>query len=516
MTDIHTLKEIVEGLGQPRVVILGDLIIDRYVSGEVSRISPEAPIPVLAARSNELRLGGAGNVAANLVAMDARVSIAGVVGDDGHGRAMTEMFEEAGIATDGIVIDESRPTIEKTRMMSGVQQMLRVDFEDARPLDGATLEAMLGLIPGLVAEADALVLSDYGKGTLPRPVLERAIQEARAKGIPVLVDPKGTDYARYSGATLITPNRKEAEQALGRRIASLEELPAAADELIATANLDLTLITLGPDGIYFRTGPDGEGARREGRIPTQARAVFDVTGAGDTVVAHLAFHLGAGVDLESAVSLANHAAGIVVAKLGTHSVTREELLERIAQGNLHDVQPPATKIVARGGIAGIVEAMRAESKRVVFTNGCFDVLHAGHVDYLRFSRSKGDALIVGINDDASVRRLKGETRPVNTLEDRMAVLAALECVDAVVPFSEDTPKALIEDVTPDVLVKGEDYKDKLVVGADWVEAHGGEVVLAPFLAGRSTTGMLERASSRGEAAGSETGGGATGGRAPGS
>lgn len=488
MTDTRTLLSILEGVGRPRVVIVGDLIIDKYVSGEVSRISPEAPIPVLAAQRSELRLGGAGNVAANLRAMDAAVDVVGVVGDDGHGRAMRELLEAGSIGTGGLVVDGTRPTIEKTRMMSGVQQMLRVDWEDVRPLDGAALSHALETIPRALEGADAVVLSDYGKGMLTPAVLELAIAEGRRRGLPVLVDPKGSDFSRYRGATLITPNRKEAEGALGRRIASLDELPAAADELIRAADLELAVITLSADGIYFRTGPRHAGPRVEGRIPTHARAVFDVTGAGDTVVAHLAFHLGARVDIEAAVSLANHAAGIVVAKLGTHSVSREELVDRLQQGLPHE-----GKIVPRAGIGAVVEGLRRDGKRVVFTNGCFDVLHAGHVNYLRFARSKGDALVVGVNDDASVARLKGPTRPVNGLEDRMEVLAALEVVDAVVPFHEDTPKALVEQVSPDVLVKGEDYKDKEVVGAEWVEAHGGQVVLAPLLQGRSTTGILERA-----------------------
>ncbi len=484
MSDLHELREILASAKTPRVVILGDLIIDKYVSGEVSRISPEAPIPVLAAKSSELRLGGAGNVAANLRSMEAQVDIVGVVGDDGHGRAMRELFEEFEIGTSGVLVDPTRPTIEKTRMMSGVQQMLRVDWEDARPLDGEALEAMLARIPTAIEGADAIVLSDYGKGMMPPPILRRAIDAARALGIPCLVDPKGNDYSRYSGATLITPNRKEAEEALGRKFRSLEEVPEGAAELIRIAGLDMTLITLGADGIYFRS-KDGA---LEGRVPTQARAVFDVTGAGDTVVAHLAFHLGCGVALPAAVTLANHAAGIVVAKLGTHSVTRAELFDRLSQGAPHE-----GKVVPRAGVGSVIENLRREGKRVVFTNGCFDVLHAGHVDYLRFSRSKGDALVVGVNDDASVARLKGPSRPVNSLEDRMAVLAALEFVDCVVAFDEDTPKKLVEQVSPDVLVKGEDYANKTVVGAEWVESHGGQVVLAPLLAGRSTTSILARA-----------------------
>ncbi|MEO0662233.1 MAG: D-glycero-beta-D-manno-heptose 1-phosphate adenylyltransferase, partial [Planctomycetota bacterium] len=345
-------------------------------------------------------------------------------------------------------------------------------------------------VEAALPDTDLVILSDYGKGTLTRPVIEAAVRAARAKGIPILVDPKGSDFAKYRGATLVTPNRKEAEGALGRPIASLDDLPGAADELIETAGLDLTLITLGAEGIYFKTRAGTDAPVTEGRIPTQARAVFDVTGAGDTVVSHLAFHLALGVELEAAVALANHAAGIVVAKLGTHSVTRAELFDRLMESLPHE-----GKVVPRDGIGAVVEGLRRQSKRIVFTNGCFDVLHAGHVEYLRFARSKGDVLVVGVNDDESVSRLKGPTRPVNGLADRMTVLAALESVDIVLPFTEDTPENLVRDVTPDILVKGEDYKDKLVVGADWVESHGGQVVLAPFLAGRSTTTMLERARS---------------------
>lgn len=496
MIDPRELRDVLAGLGRPRVAIIGDLILDRYVTGDVTRISPEAPIPVLTARSVELRLGGAGNVAANLRAMEADVDILAVVGDDGHGRATREMLEEAGIGALGVVIDPTRPTIEKTRMMSGVQQMLRVDHEDVRPLDGAALEHALRRVPEAIAKADAVVLSDYGKGYLTDRVLRAAIDAARAKGVPVLVDPKGADFTRYRGATLVTPNKKEAETALGRRIPRFEDLPGAADALIATAALDLVVITLGPDGIYFRTKGAGDAPTplQEGRIPTAARAVFDVVGAGDTVVAHLALYLALRLPLPVAVSLANHAAGIVVGRLGTASVTRAELRDR-----LEEHLPHTGKTLTRASVGSAVERWRRDGKRIVFTNGCFDVLHAGHVEYLKFARSRGDLLVVGVNEDESVRRLKGPTRPVNTLADRMTVLAALEVVDAVVPFGEDTPRALVEQITPHVLVKGEDYSDKPVVGREWVEAHGGQVVLAPFLAGRSTTGILARAAAKGAA-----------------
>ncbi|MEM9803046.1 MAG: D-glycero-beta-D-manno-heptose-7-phosphate kinase, partial [Planctomycetota bacterium] len=347
MSDALALKEVLESERRPRVVILGDLILDRYVAGEVTRISPEAPIPVLAARTSELRLGGAGNVAANLRTMEAEVEIVGIVGDDDHGRSMCELFARQGIGTEGVLIDRSRPTIEKTRLMSGVQQMIRVDWEDSRPIDGDALARMLAEVPGVIERADALVLSDYGKGVLAPEVLQASVAAARARGIPVLVDPKGADFSRYRGATLITPNRKEAETALGRRIERLEDLPEAADELIRVADLDCAVITLGADGIYFRSTAGGP----EGRVPTQARAVFDVTGAGDTVVAHLALHLGAGVDLASAVALANHAAGIVVGMLGTHSVTRAEVLERLEQ-----TLPQEGKVVTRAGVGSVVES----------------------------------------------------------------------------------------------------------------------------------------------------------------
>ncbi len=481
------LEERLTTLANPRLAIIGDLIMDRYMIGDVSRISPEAPIPVLAVKTNELRLGGAGNVAANLVAMEANVEVVGVVGDDGLGRAMREEFEAIGADVDGLVIDAGRPTIEKTRMMSGVQQMLRVDREEATAISSDVEQRVLEASLKAVSRCDGIVLSDYGKGLLTDKVLGQVIRAARKRGIPVLVDPKGSDFTRYRGATLITPNHKEAELALGRPIPDLESLPAAADELNEQAELDLIVITLSADGIYFKSR---EKPLREGRIPAVARAVYDVTGAGDTVVSQLALYLALRWDIADAVAMANHAAGVVVERLGTHSVTRSELMARLVAS-----LPATGKVLTDADVAGVMEEWRRKGKRVVFTNGCFDVIHAGHVSYLRFARDKGDVLIVGVNSDESVSRLKGPTRPVNCIDDRLQVLAAMEMVDAVVAFGEDTPKNIIERVTPDVLVKGEDWADKGVVGREWVESHGGQVVLAPVMAGRSTTSILERAKS---------------------
>jgi len=472
--------DIVAQLGHPRILIVGDLMLDRYIVGGVFRISPEAPIPILAARGSEERLGGAGNVAANLAAMQSEVDVLGVVGDDDSGRSLLDLLTKLGVETDGCVVDATRPTIQKTRMMSGGHQLLRIDNEDLRPINAATLQSILTVLPARVQRAQAVILSDYGKGTLPAEVLAATIECARALGVPVLVDPKGTDYWRYKGATLVTPNRKEAEQALGRKLDNLDELPQAADELLRLAELDAAIITLGPDGMYFKSR-DGH----QGHVPALAQAVFDVTGAGDTVVAQLGLWLAEGLSLDRAVGIANHAAAIVVSHHGTYAVTRGEL-----RAAIHGASPERSKIVLDGDIERLLAAWRIEGRRIVFTNGCFDILHAGHVQYLRDARLKGDVLLLGVNDDASVRRLKGSGRPVNTLEDRMMVLAALEMVDAVTSFSEDTPENLIRRVTPHVLVKGQDWADKGVVGRDWVEAHHGRVVLSPLLPGRSTTSIL--------------------------
>ena len=481
--NVRELERALERLGEPRVLIVGDLMLDRYVTGDVTRISPEAPIPVIAARHSEEKLGGAGNVLANLCSMRAKVELVGMVGDDGWGAQIRELFANLGVPIDGLVTDPTRPTILKTRMMSGVQQMLRVDWEDVRPATGAVEDALRERALAAVERADAVVLSDYGKGVLTDTVMRPLIDAARARKIPVLVDPKGSDYRRYRGASLVTPNRREAEQALGRTLVGPDAVDEGARELMELAELDAAVITLGAEGILYRTR-DGE----SGREPARARAVFDVTGAGDTVVSHLALYLAGGLGLARAVALANMAAGIVVGRLGASTVTRAELFALMRDGD-----SPRGKVLAPENLDATVTAWRQAGRRIVFTNGCFDILHAGHVDYLRFARSQGDVLLVGVNDDASVKRLKGDGRPINHIEDRLTVLAALEMVDGVVPFGEDTPAELVKRVTPHVLVKGEDWRDKGVVGREWVEGHGGTVVLAPMTPGRSTTNILERA-----------------------
>ena len=475
-------RDALASIGRPRVLIVGDLILDRYVSGAVSRISPEAPIPVLAAAQREERLGGAGNVAANLRSLGAEVECLGVVGSDGHGRQLSALLEGEGCEVSGLVIDPERPTTVKTRMISGVQQIIRIDWEEAHAIPPALEDQLIEAVKARLQDVDGVILSDYGKGVLTERVLRTAIEGARARSKPVLVDPKGSDFARYRGATLLTPNRKEAEEALGEPIASLEEVPVAAEKLRAIAGLECSLITLGGDGIYYLDS-EGHGAR----VPTMARAVFDVTGAGDTVISLLGLGLASGCSLGDSVALANHAAGLVVARRGAASVTRAELKGVLGAHGTGD-----GKLLDLDSIDARIVEWRRRGQRIAFTNGCFDVLHAGHVQYLRFARSKGDRLVVGVNDDESVRRLKGPSRPVNPIGDRLAVLEALEMVDGVIAFGQDTPLELIQRITPDALVKGEDWAEKGVVGREHVEANGGEVHLAPLLEGRSTTAILGR------------------------
>jgi len=486
------LQRALEGLGRPRVLIVGDLILDRYVVGDVRRISPEAPIPVLRGRHFDERLGGAGNVAVNLHAMGARVEVVGILGEDEPASRQLELLAAIDVGTDGCIRDGERPSTVKTRMIIGVNQMLRLDWEDTRSLSEGCERGLVSAIEDRVSRANAVVLSDYGKGVLTGTVLRAAIDAGRRAGVPVLVDPKGADFSRYRGATLVTPNRTEAEEALGRPLADLDLLGDAARELIELAQLEAAVITLGKEGIFFRSetlAPEGA----QGRVVSLAREVFDVTGAGDTVIAQLGIALAGGLSLETAVHLANHAAGLVVGKRGAASVTRQEILGVLGRG-----RSASGKIFTREDLPRVIADWRSQGKRIVFTNGCFDILHAGHIDYLRFARSRGDVLLVGINDDQSVRRLKGSDRPIVSLSDRMEVLAALQMVDGVVPFGEDTPAGIVEEVTPHVLVKGDDYRFKPVVGRDWVETHGGEVHLAPFVEGRSTSAIVERLRGDGE------------------
>ncbi len=459
-----------------QILVVGDLMLDRYWQGPTSRISPEAPVPVVKVEQLEDRVGGAGNVALNIAALGGGASLVGVVGADEAAESLQTRFTSAGIRTD-FQVSTDKPTITKLRVISRQQQLLRLDFEEQ--FTAADTDQIANKVTALLAGISVLVLSDYGKGALQNPVA--LIQAARERGIPVLADPKGSDFSRYQGATLITPNMGEFEAVVGpcdSESAIVEKGLALLKEL----NLDALLVTRGEHGMTLL---------REDRpafhLPARAREVFDVTGAGDTVISVLAAALGAGEALPAAVVLANLAASIVVGKLGTATISAPELRRalQLEQGHGRGVVNEEQLLV------DLADA-RAHGERIVFTNGCFDILHAGHVGYLEQARGLGDRLIVAVNADESVRRLKGEGRPINSEDRRMAVLAGLESVDWVLVFGDDTPERLLELVRPDILVKGGDYQKEQVVGWEIVEAYGGQVQPLDFLDDCSTTAIVEK------------------------
>ncbi len=455
--------------------MVGDVMLDRYWYGATSRISPEAPVPVVHVQDVEDRPGGAANVALNAASLGAAVTLVGVTGGDEAADTLAALVAARGVDA-RLERRPGRPTVTKLRVLSRHQQLIRLDFEE--PGGGSALAAPGEALSDLLSAAAVAVLSDYGKGTLADP--GALIAAARALGRAVIVDPKGRDFTRYRGATVVTPNLTELEAVVGV-CKDLAELVARGERLRGELALEALLVTRSEHGMTLL---------REGRaplhLPARAREVYDVTGAGDTVVGVLAAAIAAGSELEEATALANLAAGLVVARLGTATVTAPELAAALAP-----TVPPGGGVADERALIGQVAAARARGERVVMTNGCFDILHAGHVRYLTEARGLGDRLLVAVNDDDSVRRLKGRDRPINPLDRRMAVLAALACVDWVVPFAEDTPERLICALGPDVLVKGGDYRPEAIAGSECVRARGGQVVVLGYLPGCSTSELIE-------------------------
>lgn len=468
----------------PHLLVVGDVMLDRYLWGSVERISPEAPVPVLRLTGSSERLGGAANVAANLAGLGAAARLVGPVGDDADAQRLAAMLADLGIG-EGLVRDGQRPTITKTRIVGGHQQMLRLDQEADGPhapaAQTALLQAALAALESLAPAA--LILSDYAKGALPPATCQALIQRARALGIPVLVDPKGRDYSKYRGATALTPNLKEAAEACGLAGQDSEALLAGVAKLRAELALDYVVLTRGEAGMSLVAATGIE------HVATAARQVFDVSGAGDTVIATLALAVAAGLAPLEACRLANLAAGIVVGKVGTSPVALDELRQEVES---RAALSQADKIASPAALAARIAEWRRRGEQVVFTNGCFDLLHAGHVSYLEQARQLGDRLVVGLNTDRSVSALKGPGRPVIHAADRARVLAALAAVDAVCLFDQDTPLDLIKALRPDILVKGDDYREDQVVGAAEVKAWGGRVALLPVVQGRSTSGIIRK------------------------
>jgi D-beta-D-heptose 7-phosphate kinase / D-beta-D-heptose 1-phosphate adenosyltransferase len=476
------LSLIESGFGALRVLVIGDVMLDRSIWGDVDRISPEAPVPVLRSVRTTSAPGGAANVAMNLVGLGVKVEQAGFWGDDGEMRELSALLSTAGVDFSGMVLS-GHSTISKTRIVSRNQQLLRLDVESADPHPAADHQGLLDRSLGLVRIADAVILSDYAKGALSTGLCQAVIALARKHSIPVLVDPKGLDFSKYAGATTICPNLQELALVTGIASRNLPELLAAAQQLVGHLGIDYLTVTMSEKGIRILY-PDAVF-----HSPTRAREVFDVTGAGDTVIATLAASLAAGLDPETAVTLANIAAGIVVAKTGTAPISRNEL---VAEFTASTQMKGPDKILDLDHLLVRLAEWRANGERIVFTNGCFDILHVGHITLLEQCREFGDKVVIGVNSDASVKQLKGPTRPVVGEKERARVLAALGSTDAVIIFDQETPLELIRSLRPDVLVKGGDYTTATIVGADDITTWGGRVEIVPTVNGMSTTNTIRK------------------------
>lgn len=463
---------------KPNVLVIGDLMIDHYLWGSCDRISPEAPVQVIDVKKETTVLGGAGNVISNLVSLGAKVNVMSVVGSDDTATQLKQMLDEQG-AKSFLIEQKGRKTSKKSRIMASHSQVVRYDHESKNDISFDSVKKLYSKLQEKINAYDIILLSDYGKGVLTNDFTKKIIEYANKNDVKVIVDPKGKDYSKYSGAYLLTPNKKEAELASGIEIENDDNLKEALQTIKDVANLEVSVITLSENGISILE--DKEVIVK----PTVAREVYDVTGAGDTVLASLGFALSLGQDIYSSVEFANLAAGVVVGKLGSATVSLDEIEEY--QASLHK-SSIELGIKTFKEVKKISARLREKGKKVVFTNGCFDILHKGHVSYLNTAKSFGDVLILGLNSDKSVRKLKGETRPINPEEDRAYILSALECVDYVVIFDEDTPYELISKVKPDILVKGADYEGKEVVGSDIAK----ETKLVEFINGKSTTSTIKK------------------------
>lgn len=484
MTGTSNFLELLPRFQTARILCVGDIMLDHFVYGTVERISPEAPIPVLKVNRETEMLGGAGNVARNIAALGAKATLIAVVGDDLPGHAIARLIRDEPNIDAALVTVPPRQTSLKVRHIAGNQQMLRIDRETTEPLSADDEQRLCAAFEAELPSAAVVILSDYAKGVLTPNVIRRVCELARKHGKPVIADPKNSDFRRYAGVNILTPNAKELAAATGLPVSDDRTAEAAAAKAVSTASLDAVLVTRSEQGMTL--APKGGAATH---YPAQAREVFDVSGAGDTVIATLAVALASGAPLASAAALANIAAGIVVGKAGTAVVRPDELAEALQAEDLRGV---GNKIRALKAALDTVATWRSRGLKVGFTNGCFDLVHPGHISLLNQARSQCDRLIVGLNTDASVKRLKGPTRPINAEMARAVVLAALESVDMVILFDEETPIDLIKAVRPDVLVKGADYTIDKVVGGDFVMSYGGKVHLAELTPGQSTTNIVQR------------------------
>jgi D-beta-D-heptose 7-phosphate kinase/D-beta-D-heptose 1-phosphate adenosyltransferase len=487
----ESLLKIVTNLGSPKVLVVGDFMLDIYVYGDALRISPEAPVPVLNVTDTEYRCGGAGSVAANLATFGAKPYCLGIIGNDQNGKTLKQKLSENAADITSLFEASDRPTISKQRLIGLAQhrhrqQLIRMDQESTEPFPEAQYGRIVQAYKGILTEVDIVCLQDYNKGVLSSSLCKEMISLATQANKKVLVDPSLTsDYTKYTNATLITPNRKEASIVTGIEIRTVQTAAKAAEKLHKDLMLTSVVITLDKEGAYLKTETQSE------LVPTKPRSVYDVTGAGDIVLAMLAITLAAGYDYKTAVQLANVAGGIEVEKFGAATVTIDEIANELIRQNAHQ----NNKLKSIDTLAEELAVCRKQKRTIVFTNGCFDVIHCGHVEYLNFCRRHGDVVVIGLNSDSSVKAIKGPERPVNNQEDRATVLAAMEAVDYITIFDEPDPLNLIKQVKPDVLIKGEDWAGKGVVGREFVESYGGKVILAPLVEGKSSTVTIDKMNS---------------------
>ena len=487
----HDLVNILSNNSSPNILLIGDFMLDKYVWGEVKRISQEAPIPVLNVTSEEIRPGGAGSVANNLAHLGAKVCCYGVIGKDDEGKRLLDNLNSIGVETDGIVQALDRPTTVKVRMMGhlqsagkGIQQLLRIDYEKVDDIEEEVQDEIIKKIENGIQHIDIILISDMNKGVLSRRILETVIKLGKDKKVPVIVDPRlSNDYTIYKGATAITPNRFETKLATGIKITDVNSMKSAGKKLLEESAFEHVIITADKDGIFLY-GNDGS----SDLIPTVPKDVYDVSGAGDMVLSIFGFVVGCNNSFEIAAMIANIAAGVEVGKIGAVPVSKSEILSELMGG----ANPLYTKIKVLDELEQILNKHRESNERIVFTNGCFDILHIGHIEYLKFSKQQGDVLVIGLNTDRSVREQKGEQRPFVSEDERARLISALEDVNYVILFDELTPDKLIKKLRPDILIKGEDWKEKGVVGREFVESYGGKVILAPFVKDASTTDIVTR------------------------
>lgn len=466
---------------QCRLLVVGDLMLDEYLWGEVDRISPEAPVQVVAIKKEDFALGGAGNVVNNVVALGGKVSAAGVIGTGQNGKLLLKIFKKLGVDTTGIVQESGRTTTQKTRIIAANQHVLRIDRETQQDISITSLEKITRFIEDKMPDIDVILISDYGKGLITESMLSRVIASAKKHKKMIIVDPKGLDFSKYSGVSLLTPNKKEAALASGVEIIDESSLEKAAHKILQNIDIDKLLITCGKDGmVLFERNKDPF------KVEAVSRQVFDVSGAGDTVLAVLGLTIASGCSINSGVAVANTAAGIVVGKVGTATVSKQELVSALKS---HEHGLPV-KYKDFSELPALMEDLKKKGKRLVLTNGCFDLLHAGHIMLFSESKKLGDTLVVAIDDDESVKKLKGSGRPVLNANERCRILSALDAVDYVVIFSSHELKKLIEIIQPDVLTKGSNYTSNEVFGRELVEKHGGRVELIPVTENISSTRII--------------------------